>query len=1153
MTKNFYFLCFFIISFLCSNYIFTQNIKIPLIELAQSNIKETPFLIQIKYEDNKSIKIIEEDGMLDFLTNYNDDYNIFDFQDIKEKTSFKTHISDENNNKYKVECHLDKQLGQKLNLLCKLKELMVKGVHNITLSETSILYKRHEISFIFDHFLVEQYEESFIFSIEQILNKGKPISQENKDISLYILERDDKDIMKIGEKGVLSFITDYNDADNGIFNISDIETKTVFKSKIISDDKNEYDVNCRLWKPKNENITIRCRLDEYLFPSKQRIRLNASYINYDDYKISIFQDNFIEVEKVDSTIPFLYSEQQIIVINIENVNSYDYVNVGINGVIYFTTNHTDNLNIFDPLDIEDKTNFDTVISENQNKHNASCRLWKPLNEKMRGFCKLNEILSKTKQTVYLYFAESFFTYNGYIIKVICSNYLSTIQLNKQLPFIYSDKQVINIEERRQYYNFTFKIGLYNNEKLLLYGPNYVYISLDECEIKGRDITCIVSKQKLEEISHIEKQKLSLSYYDYNNPPTKFTFNSVLEMIVNFTNNEIEKELIYVNINKLNYDSTGIYGYVSYTTNVTSISNFNALYISSEVYEKKYSSYRDISCYFKKTEDNPLIMFCQAIFEGEMYLTSFRSGKLLEDIHFKYNFKVLPYSGETYKVVNTKLIYDVLLFPNTLNYYSKDPYTVDFYVDGDGRDIKLQILSFSSYLNCDSSYDYSTRTTSIRCTIPKSYFYGKQSGFYYTYIIQSEITNILYEISPMHVLIPKDNEILYTITKKDNNKDILKIGNNGTIVFFVDSNDKKNLQMEEIIFVSKMHDDKYNEYNVNCKLWIPNEKKQIIMCTLHENLKYDFQYIILNEVSIDLNYYTITIRQEDYIRIEQLNYTIPFLYSNNQKINIEDYVLSYNLTFNIESYHNDLLYIYGNSNNYAIIDTCIENDKKLICEIQKEKLEEILEYNYEHFKIGAMNDNTGIIELEYISDIQINYNILEKKDIYVSLINIINSNPEVGVPFGFETNISDIPNLNTDIFDNFYFKKIRGNNLKLLTIYQSEKDFQYESLKNGLILKYIHYKYNFIIQPIKDFEKVSIKGKGTDIKLVYPEILNFTLDDKLIIRYIMTDSSLAQNIKLNPDSSDLECENFYKMKKCIVPFIHFIGKKQEIIAHIIQII
>ena len=59
-----------------------------------------------------------------------------------------------------------------------------------------------------------------------------------------------------------------------------------------------------------------------------------------------------------------------------------------------------------------------------------------------------------------------------------------------------------------------------------------------------------------------------------------------------------------------------------------------------------------------------------------------------------------------------------------------------------------------------------------------------------------------------------------------------------------------------------------------------------------------------------------------------------------------------------------------------------------------------------------------------------------------------------------------------------------------------------------------------------------------MKLVYPENLDFSKDESLIIRYIIPQPSLIKNIKIKKDSSNIECYNLNEMKLCKVSFAHF---------------
>ena len=65
-----------------------------------------------------------------------------------------------------------------------------------------------------------------------------------------------------------------------------------------------------------------------------------------------------------------------------------------NSMFSLETDFLDNENIFDISDIQEKTNFESFISDSDNnKYNISCNLWKPKADNLRLFCTLKENIS----------------------------------------------------------------------------------------------------------------------------------------------------------------------------------------------------------------------------------------------------------------------------------------------------------------------------------------------------------------------------------------------------------------------------------------------------------------------------------------------------------------------------------------------------------------------------------------------------------------------------------------------------------------------------------------------------------------------------------------------------------------------------------------
>ena len=106
----------------------------------------------------------------------------------------------------------------------------------------------------------------------------------------------------LGKDGTLYFITDYNDTEN-IFSSPDIEENSKFKASIIDEKEVRYDVNCRLFNPKDDNIVVLCKLEGTVN--------EISFIYNDAYSVSISSKTSIKVKQLNYRIPFIYGEKQI--------------------------------------------------------------------------------------------------------------------------------------------------------------------------------------------------------------------------------------------------------------------------------------------------------------------------------------------------------------------------------------------------------------------------------------------------------------------------------------------------------------------------------------------------------------------------------------------------------------------------------------------------------------------------------------------------------------------------------------------------------------------------------------------------------------------------------------------------------------------------
>ena len=338
----------------------------------------------------------------------------------------------------------------------------------------------------------------------------------------------------------------------------------------------------------------------------------------------------------------------------------------------------------------------------------------------------------------------------------------------------------------------------------------------------------------------------------------------------------------------------------------------------------------------------------------------------------------------------------------------------------------------------------------------------------------------------------------------------------------------------------------------------NEKIRIF-CELDEMMEPNISEITLDYIQFNYKNYTVFIFSEEPLKVNQLDYEIPFLYNEKQEITINEEIDKYQFKFKIESYKEDILFIYHN-NSYIILDDCSKDNRELICEIDKDQLEENLVISKNTaFKLKSFHDSLGTVSFNSVLDININFNISEKKDIIVDITNILCEVSESGATVAYETNITDIPNMLTDFFEmsfydllgdeyingSCYFKKNSKDAMLFLCNIIGDGYLFILETENITILNDISYKYNFVILPIENYDVIEVVGEGTEILLTYPNILNYTIEEEFTIKYIMPYPHLANNIKLNSQSNaTLNCSNIGEVKTCSVPIDHFTNKKTD---------
>ena len=128
--------------------------------------------------------------------------------------------------------------------------------------------------------------------------------------------------------------------------------------------------------------------------------------------------------------------------------------------------------------------------------NMECLLWKPKEDNCLAICDIE------KEP--LIEESSYFTINSIVpyknkkIKFYSKKIIDAQGPN--VPFIYSEKQTVDLNDEKDFYYFNFKTGAIQEVNLNLQKENTeeLYNSrFDKCEIKQRDMICKISKRRIE--------------------------------------------------------------------------------------------------------------------------------------------------------------------------------------------------------------------------------------------------------------------------------------------------------------------------------------------------------------------------------------------------------------------------------------------------------------------------------------------------------------------------------------------------------------------------------------------------------------------------------------------------------------------------------
>ena len=177
------------------------------------------------------------------------------------------------------------------------------------------------------------------------------------------------------------------------------------------------------------------------------------------------------------------------------------------------------------------------------------------------------------------------------------------------------------------------------------------------------------------------------------------------------------------------------------------------------------------------------------------------------------------------------------------------------------------------------------------------------------------------------------ETINIIVKPEDNLNIL-VGYGGLLILKARHNESQTYLFDpETIEKDTSFETDYSDMemyvsNLKCRLWMKSETIYLFCDSYFNN---GYNTISINSKTFEYkSKYQINVNFTDEITFEQSDIEIPFIYSNEQTININESQLIYELRFKIQTYNDESLYIYGSGYNYAILEDYLENSQEPIC-------------------------------------------------------------------------------------------------------------------------------------------------------------------------------------------------------------------------------
>ena len=385
--------------------------------------------------------------------------------------------------------------------------------------------------------------------------------------------------------------------------------------------------------------------------------------------------------------------------------------IGKKGTIIIESNQA---SLFE-IDTSRKIYFQSKISD---KYDVDCGFWKDSDDKMYVFCNLDTNIPEGAHYITFQGIPKF-TYQNYGITISDSKF-DFQKSDKDIIDLYSEQQTIDIKDDEDSYELKFNIVAYNQEEVFLGDMKM------NCKQNDNKLFCQISKSDLEKDLYRNEVTMKVCYIKENDNNLLAEFFLVGKILIK--DYVDQKTDVFIGITKLVENVAEGESNIAYETNVT---NLNKVSTSIDFLQLNFvndnGDTSSCECSLKKYDNYPLYITCFMRLDGKNRLKEIESEINILDANIRYNFRIQPVKNE--EKIRCKRDIGTFVYsryPNVLDFTQKDSLFVEYFTDNPGYFKGITFNQDKGDLSCEIRHD-----VNVRCTIPKSHFDGKKTGYYYT--------------------------------------------------------------------------------------------------------------------------------------------------------------------------------------------------------------------------------------------------------------------------------------------------------------------------------------------------------------------------------------------------------------------------------------